>query len=107
MDALRKRRLILVLAGAALLAAVAIVFLVPRHAPPPPLAGMVRQTEIRIAPEISGRLTSVAVRAGQAVRKGALLAQLDNPELDGIAGRGQGGGGQRKGRTGPHLCRRA
>jgi multidrug resistance efflux pump len=42
---------------------------------------MVRQTEIRIAPEITGRLTSVAVRAGQAVRKGELLAQLDNPEL--------------------------
>ena len=86
MDALRKRRLILVLAGAALLAAVAIVFLVPRHAPPSPLAGMVRQTEIRIAPEISGRLTSVAVRAGQAVRKGELLAQLDNPELDASLG---------------------
>ena len=86
MDALRKRRLILVLAGAALLAAVAIVFLVPRHAPPSPLAGMVRQTEVRIAPEISGRLTSVAVRAGQAVRKGALLAQLDNPELDASLG---------------------
>ena len=107
MDALRKRRLVLALAGAAVLAAVAIVVLVPRHAPPSPLAGMVRQTEIRIAPEISGRLTSVAVRAGQAVRKGELLAQLDNPELDGIAGRGQGGGGQRKGRAGPHLCRRA
>jgi HlyD family secretion protein len=81
MDAHGKRRLILALAGAAVLAAVAIVVLVPRHAAPPPLAGMVRQTEIRIAPEISGRLTSVAVRAGQAVRKGELLAQLDNPEL--------------------------
>ena len=81
MDAHGKRRLILALAGVAVLAAVAIVVLVPRHAPTPPLAGMVRQTEIRIAPEISGRLTSVAVRAGQAVRKGELLAQLDNPEL--------------------------
>ena len=81
MDAHGKRRLILALAGAAVLAAVAIVVLVPRHAPRPPLAGMVRQTEIRIAPEITGRLTSVAVRAGQAVRKGELLAQLDNPEL--------------------------
>jgi HlyD family secretion protein len=81
MDAHGKRRLILALAGAAVLAAVAIVVLMPRHAPLPPLAGMVRQTEIRIAPEISGRLTSVAVRAGQAVRKGELLAQLDNPEL--------------------------
>ena len=69
------------LAAAAALAVVAFVVLVPRHAPLPPLAGMVRQTEIRIAPEITGRLTSVAVRAGQAVRTGELLAQLDNPEL--------------------------
>jgi HlyD family secretion protein len=81
MDAHGRRRLILGLAGAAALVAVAFAVFVPRHAPPPPLAGMVRQTEIRIAPEISGRLTSVAVRAGQAVRKGELLAQLDNPEL--------------------------
>ena len=81
MDAHGRRRLILALAGVAVLVAVAIVVLMPRHAPTPPLAGMVRQTEIRIAPEISGRLTSVAVRAGQAVRKGELLAQLDNPEL--------------------------
>jgi HlyD family secretion protein len=81
MDAHGRRRLILALAGVAVLAAVAVVVLMPRHAPTPPLAGMVRQTEIRIAPEITGRLTSVAVRAGQAVRKGELLAQLDNPEL--------------------------
>ena len=85
MDAHGRRRLILALAGAAVLAAVAIVVLVPRHAPTP-LPGLVRQTEIRIAPEISGRLTSVAVRAGQAVRKGALLAQLDNPELEASLG---------------------
>jgi HlyD family secretion protein len=42
---------------------------------------MVRQTEIRIAPEISGRLVSIPVRAGQPVHKGDLLAVLDNPEL--------------------------
>jgi HlyD family secretion protein len=81
MDTHVRRRLVLALAGAAVLAAAAIVVFMPRHAPLPPLAGMVRQTEIRIAPEISGRLTSVAVRAGQAVRKGELLARLDNPEL--------------------------
>jgi len=46
-----------------------------------PIAGMVRQTEIRIAPEITGRLLSVAAKSGQAVRKGELLATLDNPEL--------------------------
>lgn len=43
--------------------------------------GMVRLTEIRIAPEISGRLAAVPVRPGQKVRKGELLAVIDNPEL--------------------------
>ena len=61
--------------------AVAVAVLVPRHASAPPIAGMVRQTEIRIAPEITGRLASVEVHAGQAVRKGEVLAVLDNPEL--------------------------
>ena len=46
-----------------------------------PIPGVVRQTEIRIAPEISGRLASFAVVAGQHVRKGDLLAILDDPEL--------------------------
>lgn len=45
------------------------------------LPGMVRQTEIRIAPEITGRLTSIAVQPGQRVRKGDVLAVLTNPEL--------------------------
>ena len=97
----RKRLLAAWPRSRSLLVAVSIVFLVPRHAAAPPLAGMVRQTEIRIAPEISGRLVSVAVRAGQAVRKGDLLAMLDNPELGRLARRGQGGGRQRTGRTGP------
>jgi multidrug resistance efflux pump len=46
-----------------------------------PIPGMVRQTEIRIAPETTGRLASVAVRPGQHVRKGELLAVIDNPDL--------------------------
>lgn len=45
------------------------------------LPGMVRQTEVRIAPEITGRLTSLSVRPGQTVRKGEVLAVLSNPEL--------------------------
>jgi HlyD family secretion protein len=59
----------------------AVVVLRPQHEAAPPIAGMVRQTEIRIAPEITGRLVSIPVRAGQAVRKGELLAVLSNPEL--------------------------
>jgi multidrug resistance efflux pump len=58
---------------------IALVFDRPRAALP--IAGMVRQTETRIAPEITGRLTGVAVKTGQPVRKGELLATLDNPDL--------------------------
>jgi multidrug resistance efflux pump len=46
-----------------------------------PIPGMVRQTEIRIAPEITGRLASIAVNPGQHVKRGDLLAVIDNPDL--------------------------
>jgi HlyD family secretion protein len=75
-----RTRLIAAVAALAV-AAVAVAVLVPRQAAAPPIAGMVRQTEIRIAPEITGRLASVEVHAGQTVRKGEVLAVLDNPEL--------------------------
>jgi HlyD family secretion protein len=81
MDARRRKRLLAALVAAAAVAVAAIVVLLPRHSSAPPIAGMVRQTEIRIAPEISGRLVSIPVRAGQPVHKGDLLAVLDNPEL--------------------------
>jgi HlyD family secretion protein len=42
---------------------------------------MVRETEIHIAPDISGRLQSVLVSTGQQVRKGDVLAVLSSPEL--------------------------
>jgi len=44
--------------------------------------GVVQPTEIKIAPEISGRLVRFAVAPGQSVRKGDALAQLSNPELE-------------------------
>lgn len=43
--------------------------------------GVVRQTEIRIAPDINGRLAAIAVKPGDHVRRSDLLATLDNPEL--------------------------
>lgn len=52
----------------------------------PPIAGMVRQTEIRIAPDATGRLAKVTVNPGQHVHKGDLLAVLDNPELTASVG---------------------
>ena len=42
---------------------------------------MVRLTEIRIAPDITGRLAMIAVKPGDHVHRGDLLARLDNPEL--------------------------
>jgi multidrug resistance efflux pump len=45
------------------------------------LPGVVRETEIQIAPEISGRLESLPVTAGQRVKKGDVLAVLSNPAL--------------------------
>ena len=51
------------------------------HRPTPPLVGVVHETEIRIAPETPGRLKTVAVAPGQAVRKGETLAVLSSPEV--------------------------
>ncbi|SDR44059.1 HlyD family secretion protein [Rhizobiales bacterium GAS191] len=52
-----------------------------RSASPPRIMGVVRQTEIRIAPDTSGRLAAFRVAAGQEVRKGDILAVLQAPEL--------------------------
>ena len=49
--------------------------------PQPPLVGVVHETEIRIAPEISARLKSLRVASGQEVRKGETLAELSSPEI--------------------------
>lgn len=43
--------------------------------------GIVRNTEIRVAPEVSGRLTQYMVKPGQTVERGQPLAALRNPEL--------------------------
>jgi HlyD family secretion protein len=43
--------------------------------------GVVHETEIRIAPETSGRLAAVKVKPGDHVRKGEVLAILSSPEL--------------------------
>jgi multidrug resistance efflux pump len=52
-----------------------------RTDPDLPILGVVHQTEIRIAPETSGRLTVFRVVVGQHVHKGDILAQLSSPEL--------------------------
>ncbi len=50
--------------------------------PPAAILGVVHETEIRIAPEISARMASFLVSAGQMVHKGDILATLSSPELN-------------------------
>jgi HlyD family secretion protein len=49
--------------------------------PRPPLIGVVHETEIRVAPEVSARLASIAAKAGEEMRKGDTLATLSSPEV--------------------------
>jgi HlyD family secretion protein len=82
MSASRIRKLLVV--AVVVLAAGALAVLAydrPAIAEAPRIPGMVRQTEVRIAPEVSGRLASLAVSAGQHVQKGDVLAVIDNPDL--------------------------
>jgi HlyD family secretion protein len=77
-----ERRLLAVLLAAMAVGCAAVVAYLWRGPPAPlPIPGMVRQTEIRIAPDTTGRLASIAVAAGQHVHRGDVLAVLDNPEL--------------------------
>jgi HlyD family secretion protein len=46
-----------------------------------PLIGVVHETEIRVAPEISARLASLPVKPLQPVRKGDVIAVLSSPEV--------------------------
>src|SRR5580704_7725483 len=51
----------------------------PQHAAP--IVGVVRATEIRIAPEVSGQLASLKVQKGSRVRAGEIVAELSAIEL--------------------------
>jgi hypothetical protein len=69
MNAQHRRRLIVGIVAVAPGIAAAVIVWMPRDHAAPAIAGMVRRTEIRIAPEIAGRLASIEVQAGQTVRK--------------------------------------
>jgi HlyD family secretion protein len=79
----RSKQRIWVLAVAVVLAGLlgGIGALALRPAPPPPIVGMVRTTEIKIEPEVSGRVAVLPVKVRDQVAVGALLAELSNPEL--------------------------
>jgi HlyD family secretion protein len=47
----------------------------------PPIVGVVRSTEIRLAPEVGGQLTAIKVRKGDRVHPGDVVAELSALEL--------------------------
>jgi HlyD family secretion protein len=80
----RLSRRTLLLAAVPVLAAVAVAIWYwrqPRAGDAVALTGMVRTTEIRIAPEVSGRVAQFLVAPGQAVQRGQPVVVLSNPEL--------------------------
>ena len=56
-------------------------YLLWRPGPPPPIVGLVRTTEIRVAPEVGGQLAAIKVEKGARVRAGDIVAELSALEL--------------------------
>jgi HlyD family secretion protein len=52
----------------------------------PPIVGVVRATEVRIAPEVGGQLTAIKVRKGDRVRARDVVAELSAIELTASVG---------------------
>jgi HlyD family secretion protein len=75
------RGTILALAGLAVVA-IGAGYLLLRPAQEAPITGMVRATEIRLAPEVGGQLASIKVRRGDAVHAGQVVAELSAVELN-------------------------
>src|ERR1700733_5955518 len=63
------------------IAAAAGAYWVSRPEPPPPIVGVVRATEVRIAPEVSAMLTAIKVHKGDRVRAGEVVAELSAIEI--------------------------
>ena len=69
------------IAAVLLVLAAGVAVLALRPTIPPRIIGMVRTTEIKIEPEVSGRIAALPFKAGDRVSAGAVVAELSNPEL--------------------------
>jgi HlyD family secretion protein len=56
-------------------------YLLWRSQPSPPVVGVVRTTEVRVAPEVGGQLAAIKVQKGASVRAGDVVAELSADEL--------------------------
>src|SRR6516165_8642430 len=62
------------------------VYLLLRGEPEPRIVGVVRATEVRIAPEVAGQLATIKVEKGAHVRAGDVVAELSAIELAAAVG---------------------
>jgi HlyD family secretion protein len=76
-----KRPTIIIAAVLVLAAAGAGGYVLWRSQPTAPIVGVVRTTEIRVAPEVGGQLATIKVRKGDRVRAGDIVAELPALEL--------------------------
>jgi len=63
------------------LAAAVLIYTTRRPASAATIVGVVRSTEVRVEPEVTGQLMSIAVQKGATVHAGDILAQLSAVEL--------------------------
>jgi HlyD family secretion protein len=71
----------MVVLGVVLVAACVGGYLLLSPPPAPPIAGVVRATEIRLAPEVGGQLAAIKVHKGDTVHAGDVVAELSALEL--------------------------
>ena len=81
-----RRRYVPIMAGLILLTTGIGGFLLWRPEPAAPLVGVVRTTEVRVAPEVGGELAAIKVQKGERVRAGDVVAQLSALELTAAVG---------------------
>jgi HlyD family secretion protein len=75
------KRPVIIAAGLVLVAAGLGGYVLWRSEAAPPIVGVVRITEIRVAPEVGGQLTTINVRKDDRVRAGDVVAELSALEL--------------------------
>jgi HlyD family secretion protein len=75
------RRATIITAGLLLVAAGVGGYLLSRPEAAAPIVGVVRVTEVRVAPEVAGQLAAIKVRKGDRVKAGDVVAELSAEEL--------------------------